>query len=128
MFAGMLCCLDSGACTANSLVLFSLSSSEKAREAKECGAVTLLAQLLHWLQQNPTEEVNCALAKDIQKSIWRCILEALSVISNTLKAELEKRLLKAPVNTATAAAAAAAGEAAKGIYCWEQLEEAPGEL
>ena len=104
-------------------MLLSLCPSERAREAKQCGAVTLLAQLLHWLQQNPSEEVNCASIKDIHKSIWRCILEALGIISNTLTVQLKNKL-KA-VGTVTTEAEA---EIAKGIYCWEQLEEAPGEL
>ena len=104
--------------------MLSLCPSERAREAKQCGAVTLLAQLLHRLQQNPSEEVNCASLKDAHKSIWLSILAALSEISSTLMAELEKQR-DAVVNTGTAEAEV---EIAKGIYCGEQLEEAPGEL
>ena len=46
------------------------------------------------------------------------------MISSTLMAQLAKEL-NAGINTATAEAEA---DIAKGIYCWEELAEAPGEL
>ena len=95
----------------------------RAQKAKQCGAVILLAQLLHWLQQNPSEEVNCASLSDIHKSVWRCVLEALYIITTTLR----QSILTAAAQLASRTKGAAA-KAEKELFCWEQLEEAPGEL
>ena len=70
------------------------SPSTDAAQAERCGAITLLARILHRLQQHPCEEDHFGPPQAPMQTTWYSILQGLSYVVQSLASKLEARGLQ----------------------------------